>query len=133
MNELSTFIKDEGELNYLAKPAKTEEEGVQIYNAMTNPTGRLKDMVNMEIELDNVFAEKLEMIDQNTGELVESIRCVLITPQGESYQCVSKGVFKAIARMLQLFGTPDTWPAPKKIRPKLITAGKNQVLTIEMC
>lgn len=112
---------------------KTEKEKVAFYNAVNTPTKRLKEMVNMEVEISNVYAEMIDFIDQETREVRPGVRMVFIGPDGVSYQTASKGVYSCTQKLFAIFGTPDTWKHPVKIRPREISKSANyNVLVFEI-
>lgn len=112
---------------------KTEKEKVSFYNAVNTPSKRLKEMVNMELEISHVYAEMIDFIDQETGEATPGVRMVFIGPDGTSYQAASKGVYSCTQKLFSIFGTPDTWKKPVKIRPKEISKSANRnVLVFEI-
>ena len=60
------------------------EQAKVIYNAMNNPTHKLSDFVNKEIVVENFLVEVTEMANEETGELTNAPKCVLISPDGVS-------------------------------------------------
>lgn len=131
MNELALFTKQDGVPTYIGKEAVTEEEGIALYNAMANPSSKLKDMINTPLYITNIYMEKIELTNEETGEVTENVRTVLIDQEGASFQCVSVGVFQAVKRLIAVFGPPAVWQKPMKLVPKLISSGKNQIMTLE--
>lgn len=120
---------------YCSMKAESTEQRTALFNAMTNPTGRLSDLINTEINVVDIYCEMVHMTstDQNTGEYIEQDvpRTVLITESGESYSCVSMGVYSAIKKLIALFGEP-TWNPPLKLMVKQIKKGKNNILNLEL-
>lgn len=111
---------------YSSLVPKTHEEMVNFFNAVNSPTKRLKEMVNLEVEVKNIYAETIDFIDRETGESVPGVRIVLIAPDGTSYQASSKGVFSSVSKLLQIFGEPKRWKNPVKIRPKEVSKGTDR-------
>lgn len=112
---------------------KTHEDKVKFFNAVNMPTKRLKEMINMEVEISHVYAEMIDFIDKDTGEASPGVRMVFISPNGESYQAASKGVYSCTQKLFTIFGTPDTWKKPVKIRPKEVSkAADRNVLVFEI-
>lgn len=110
--------------------AETREDKAKVFNLTNNPTHRLSDCINMEIAIRDIFVELVECESNKTpGEKDVCPRIVLIDDKGESYQCVSFGVFNAIKKIISLMGTP-TWEEPVKLIPKQINKGTNSILTI---
>lgn len=96
---------------------------VAFYNATSNPVNKLKEHVNEVLALSHVSVECVEVTNDD-DEKVVAPRVVLITADGQSYACVSVGVYQSLKRMFTLLGTPDTWTDPVKIKPVLISTKK---------
>lgn len=80
---------------------------------------RLKDCINLELEITDVFAHRVELTNEQTGEIQIAPRIVLITKQGETVECVSEGVHRDLAMLMWLYGKPP-WQTPLLVTPKLI-------------
>lgn len=107
-----------------------EKEKATVYNAMSNPDKRLRDCINMEITIKDVFFEETELTDDKTGEVKTGIRVVLIDDKGVSYSCVSRGIFNACKRLAAVYGNP-TWEPAVKVRVVQISIGATQVLSLK--
>lgn len=106
---------------------------VVFYNATSNPVNKLKEHVNEVLNLVHVSVECVEVCkDDEPEDKVVAPRIVLITDDGQSYGCVSVGVYQSLKRMFTLLGTPDTWTEPVKIKPVLISTKKGQVLSLNL-
>lgn len=111
--------------------ASTMEEKKAFFNLMNNPTARTRECVNMEIALKDIYIEFIEMTNKETGEVTEAPRVVLIDADGKSYASVSYGIYNALKNILQIFG-PPTYDPPLKVRPKQISRGENNIMTLEV-
>lgn len=106
---------------------------IAFYNATGNPANKLKEHVNEVLSLVHVSVECVEVSDENNpDDKVLAPRIVLITEDGQSYACVSIGVYQSLKRMFSLLGAPDTWTEPVKIKPVLISTKKGQVLSLNL-
>ena len=106
---------------------------VEFYNATSNPANKLKEHVNEVLHLVHVSVECVEVgKDDAPDDKVIAPRIVLITDDGQSYACVSVGVYQSLKRMFSLLGTPDTWREPVPIKPVLISTKKGQVLSLNL-
>ena len=111
---------------------KTDAEKKSLFKAMNNPDKKVSDMINLEIELKDIYSEIVELADQKTGEVIKLPRIVLIDSKGIGYQCVSKGMFSALKKLFQIYGMP-TWEKPIKIKIKSIEkASDRKVLTFDV-
>lgn len=119
------------QIAYCSLKANTIEEKKKLYNAQNSPDGKLSDMINMEIAVKDVYVEIVKLTDQNTGEEINAPRIVLIDNEGKSYQCVSIGIFKCLAKIFNLFGTPDKWGSHLSLKVKQVKTSKGSALTLE--
>ena len=111
--------------------AKTPEEKIQLFNIMNNPEKRIADCINIPIEVTDIFVEVVTCVNQETGEVKECPRIVLIDKNGVGYTSVSFGIFSALKKVMQVFGNP-TWKIPVKLVPTQLTKGTNKILTLNM-
>lgn len=122
---------------YCSLPCETEDDKVKIYNVSQSSDHRLRECINMEIEMQNLFIELVELSkkDENgndTGETTVAPRIVIIDSKGETYSCCSTGIYFSLKRICSLYGMPNSWAHPITIIPVLISSGKNQVLSIRL-
>lgn len=118
--------------SYCSMTVTTEKDKKTLFNAINNPSGRLSELINMPIEVADVYVECVECIDRDTGEIKICPRIVFFNSKGESFTAVSLGVFGALKKVFGVFGTPDKWEKPLIIIPKQITKGEFKVLTFEV-
>lgn len=120
-------------LGYTDMNLTDRSAAVAFYNATCNPVNKLKEHVNEVLSLVHVSVECVEVRKEDAPEdKVIAPRIVLITEDGQSYACVSVGVYQSLKRMFTLLGTPDTWAGPVKIKPVLISTKKGQVLSLNL-
>lgn len=126
-NEL---IKVEREMtSWVSFKAESHEDKVKLYNAMSNPDKKIADCINSTILLKDVYCEMIPMVNEETGEINNTPRIVLIDKEGRSYQAVSFGVFNALKRIFDVFGTP-TYETPLAVKVIQISSGKNKMLSL---
>lgn len=129
----SLLVNDSSVLTFSSWKPKTMDEKKAYFNAISSPSKKLGDMINMEIELRHVYAETCEYINKESGEVTSGVRIVLIDKDGLSYNCSSIGVYKALSKVFAIFGTPDTWEDSLPVRVKQIApSADRKVLTLEM-
>lgn len=102
-----------------------------IYNATNNPEYKVADFINKVINVKDVLVEMIVIEDEETGEVEESPRVVLIDDKGKAYQAVSSGMFNAIKKAIQIFGAP-TWDEPLPMLIKQVTVKRGSMLTVEV-
>jgi len=114
---------------FCSLPATTREEKAALFNAMSNPDERLGDHINEIILIKDVFAETIQLTNEETGEIQNVPRIVLIAADGTSYAATSTGIFSALKRVFQLFGTP-TWEEPIPVKVLQVTRKERKLLTL---
>ena len=91
---------------------------VATLQAMTDSTP-LDDVMDTEFELANYVVQPVEMVDEQTGELVNVPRVILVTKDGTAYHAISSGIFSALKNISSILGMPskdnNDWPV--KVTP----------------
>lgn len=111
--------------------AETMEEKALIFNAANNPQHKIADHINKKIMVRDVYAETLELVNKETGEVDKAPRIVLIDDKGEAYECVSVGMFSALKKLIATFGEP-TWEQPIPVVVKQEKVANGSMLTISV-
>lgn len=131
-NSLEISLKNAVQ-SYCSFTPQTREDKVRFFNSVNSPQKRLRECVNMEIHLKDIYAERCEFINRESNEVTPGVRIVFIDADGVSYQAASKGVFTSTQKLLQIMGEPATWEEPVTVVPKQISKGVNQnVLVFEI-
>lgn len=122
--------------SYLSANPSTQDEKINILNAVMNPQHRVADYINLVINVKDVYAE-IVMMDQKkkddsgklveTGEKVPTPRVILIDDKGEGYQCVSWGIYSALNKIMAFMGEP-TWDTPLPLKVTQTQKGTNSIL-----
>ena len=129
LNQIAIVNDEEGKLlglltsrtaSYCSVKPTTDDQKTALFNATNTPTGRLADMINLNICVTDVYMEVVTCVDQATGKETKVPRIVFLCSNGESYQAASKGILQATAKLFQAFGEP-TWAVPIIIQPYQIT------------
>lgn len=131
-------VKQGGSCSMVAPVAGLEIK--DLFNATANPKYRLRECVNMEIPVVAIIAEAVDIkkeVKDAMGnacgiEMVQAPRIVLIDAKGEGYTATSTGIYNSVMRIVSMFGPPENWGEPLKVRPKLITKGADNILTLEL-
>ncbi len=97
--------------SYCSIKGDTREAKVAMYNAINSPDHKLSDFVGKKLNIKDISIERVENPSDETGEMVANARVVLIDENGESYTCVSSGIYSAIKKLVSVFGEPTWEPA----------------------
>ena len=111
--------------------AETMEEKALVFNAANNPQHKVADFINKKIMVKDIYAETLELVNKETGEVDKAPRIVLIDEAGEAYECVSVGMFSALKKLIATFGEP-TWEQPIPVVIKQEKVANGSMLTISV-
>ena len=115
----------------------TRKSAIAIYNAINGADESISDHIGETLEIVNVVAYPITLPDEETGEIINCLRTVLLDKNGKSYTAVSQGITSALSRIFSLVGTPDNgaWekePVKMKIKQVKTRNGNNKVNTIEL-
>ena len=108
---------------------KDKKEETILFNAINNPDYKISDFINTEIVVQNVICEMVQCTNKETGELQSVPRIILITPNNETYQAVSVGIYNSMKKVFAIKGLPETWEEPIKIKIQQVTRGERKMLT----
>lgn len=97
--------------SYCSIKGDTREALVAMYNAINSPDHKLSDFVGKKLNIKDISIERVENMNDETGDMVANARVVLIDDNGESYTCVSSGIYSAIKKLVAVFGEPTWEPA----------------------
>ena len=128
-NELSLESAKDEVITTLPNESRTDK--VKLYNAMNNADQSLKDYVGKELTIVDFVAHSVQLENEQTGEIGNGVRIVLIDDKGVSYACTSTGILGALKKIIGIFGYP-TKKEPYKIIPKMAKGRKFDYLTIEL-
>lgn len=111
---------------------KDKKEETILFNAINNPDYKISDFINTEIVVQNVICEMVQCTNKETGELQSVPRIILITPNNETYQAVSVGIYNSMKKVFAIKGLPETWEEPIKIKIQQVTRGERKMLTFTL-
>lgn len=106
-------------------------KAAKVYNALNNPEYRVADFINKEIAVADVLIEIAEVMSEETGEISQVPRVVLIDDDGKAYQSVSIGMFNAVKNAIKVFGEP-TWDPALTFKIKQRAVKNGSMLTADI-
>lgn len=103
----------------------------ELYNAMNNADVQIGDHIGQIINMRDIIVEPVEIVNDETGEMEKAPRCIIIDTEGHSYTSTSTGIYNALRRLCNVFGSPS-WPngLPVKVR-QINTRGGRRVYTLD--
>ena len=131
--DMMNMLQNPGE-NFLCsiQDDGTRASKVKIYNAINGAENSLTDFIGKPLEIVDVVAHPVQLMDEETGEVVNTVRVVLIDKNGVGYSAVSQGVVNSLARIFQIVGMPSWKNEPVKMEVRQIKTrnGNNKVNTL---
>lgn len=131
MNEIG-FVEGLGssKTTFISFQPQTQEERVKLFRALNTPTYKLSDYINKDLWIKDIVCEEIEIADDN-GTPVKAPRMVLIDLEGNSYNCVSNGVYMAIQKLIMIFGMP-TWENGIHVQVVQVSKGERRMLNLDL-
>lgn len=108
----------------------TDAEKRQLYNAMNNADVQLSDHIGQVINMRDIIIEPVEIVNEETGEAQTAPRCIIIDVDGNTYSCVSKGIYNALHRLCTIFGKPS-WRDGLPVKVRQISRGSRRLFTLD--
>lgn len=136
VEEMPGFVMDLSQpktVSYCSWKPETMEDKKALFNATNNPVHRLKDEINIQINIKHIYCEAVTCVNRDTGEVNQAPRIVFIDENGEGHTACSLGIFSATKKLISAMGEPESWNEPIGIVVKLITKEKDRsVLTFNL-
>lgn len=112
--------------------AVDDRDRVTLFNAVTTPL-KLADQINKQLKIRHIYVEVIQVVSDESGELVNAPRVVLIDDKGVGYQSVSTGIYNATKRLIGLFGDPADWAQPHTVEVQNVSLpGGRHTLTLRV-
>lgn len=113
------------------KPDGNRATAAKIYAAMNNPEFRLADFINKKIKVTDYLIEITEIANEETGELSQVPRVVLIAEDGKSYQATSYGIANSVRNLVQAVGAAP-WAPALEVEVKQRPTKRGSMLTLAL-
>ena len=101
---------------YCSKIVETEKEKKKLFNALETCDALLNDCVGQEIEIQDIYVEEKQVIDEETGELKTKFRTIIFDKSGQTYATGSYGIFNVLKKIVSIYGLPTSWKNPLKVK-----------------
>ena len=120
-----------GGKGFCSMTAVDNKAKVTLFNACSNP-GKISDMIGKQIKMLHFYIEVIQTVSEQSGELVNVPRVVIIDEQGKGYQGVSVGLYNSVKRIVSMFGMPDTWDGPHTVEVQQISLKSGRTFNLLM-
>lgn len=131
-NALTLFSTSASDV-FSSKEVKTLDDKKALFNALESCDVLLNDCVDKVIKIKDVYCEKQEVTDEETGEVRPKYRTILFDVDGKTYATGSYGIYNVIKKLIAIYGLP-TWEEGLKVKviKQKVKDGKSKLsLTIE--
>lgn len=88
---------------------------VRLYSALQN-AAKLSDHLNEPLHMVNAVAQSVQVTDEQTGEMTNSARVIIVTDDDKAYAATSPTLLAGLNTMFGIFGTPNTWEKPIAVK-----------------
>lgn len=102
-----------------------------LFNATSNPV-KISSIIGKTIDLLHFYVEVIQVVSEQTGEIVNVPRVVLIDAMGNGYQGVSIGLYNSLKRIVSMFGMPAEWEAPLTVEVQQIEVKNGRTFNLLM-
>lgn len=119
-------IFDPAALNMRLFTSFPEEESGRVFELIQSSTGKLADLIGKEVAVQHIVAHSVELVDEDTGEVNDADRIVLVTPNGESYACVSNGVRRSLQQIMALTNSMPPWDPAMVLSVKQVNTSRGR-------
>ena len=93
----------------------TREGKIKLYSALQNAE-KLDEHLNEPLDMTNAVAQAVQVTDDQTGEISNTVRVIIVTADGKAYAATSPTLAAGLNTMFGIFGTPNTWTEPLTIK-----------------
>lgn len=115
---------------YTSINLESEENRKLLFKISESADMRVSDNLNKTIMLKDLFLQRYKKVNEETGELENKTRTILIDDKGKSYASASRGLYNSVLRFMSIMGQPNTWEKPIAVIVKEVTLTKGKTYQI---
>lgn len=120
-----------GSAGFCSMTAEDNQSRVTLFNACSNPD-KISSMIGKQIKMIHFFVEVIQTVSEQSGELVNVPRVVIIDEKGKGYQGVSIGLYNSVKRIVSMFGMPETWDKSHTVEVQQIELKQGRTFNLLM-
>lgn len=102
-NSIVDGIRDTSSLVYSSFSGNDKKSKIKLYNAINGDGGRIKEAINKKLEVVDVVIIPAEVVNEDGTRSVVP-RCTLVLKDGTCMNSTSWGVYKALQKVMAVFG-----------------------------
>jgi hypothetical protein len=115
---------------YTSLDTTDKSKRMLIMKALQDCDAKLTENVNKSIMAVDYFAHDVQLKGKEDGEIIETIRLVVIDQEGLCYECVSQTLLRSLQTVAFVFGPPP-WEPPLKLTVKSKRNGERNIYWFE--
>lgn len=93
----------------------TRKGKIKLYSALQNAE-KLDEHLNEPLAMVNAVAQAVQVTDDQTGEVSNTVRVIIVTADNKAYAATSPTLAAGLNTMFGIFGTPNVWTEPLTIK-----------------
>lgn len=130
-NVPSTFMQEAAAGTYISFPMETPADRIAAYNAINNPDAKIADMINKTIKLKDVVMIPVNLVNDETGEVEDAMRSILVAEDGTTYTATATGIFNSLKNIYLIFGTLH-FETPVTVEVNQVATKRGNTLTLKL-
>lgn len=99
---------------YTSLATNSRADKMKLLKAVNNSLP-LVDQAGKSIKIVDVVLQSVEIANENTGTVEDSVRITLITEDGTAYHATSKGIAQSLKQAFGVLGEPNQWEEPLEV------------------
>lgn len=103
---------------------------LQVFAAMSD-SQPVADNLNKPITLANVIVQRVELANEQTGEIGSQPRITFVDTENKAYNVTSPVVLRDVRTLFALVGQPATWKAPITVQFQRLGTGTRKFITMK--
>lgn len=101
---------------YCSIQPESNAEKAALFNALEACDHRLNDEVGKTLQIKDAYIQEYEKVDATTGEPRKAHRTILFDHEGHTHVTASNYLYVSVAKIMDIWGTPDTWSEPLTVK-----------------
>ena len=94
---------------------KTPEGKLRLFGALQD-SEKIDEHLNEVINLKDVVFQSAQVTDEDTGEVSDVVRTILIDDKGRAFSATSGPLVSSLKTMFSILGDPTSWESPIAIK-----------------
>lgn len=111
---------------------KVKDHQRLIVKALGIADKRVEDVLRQKIIVAHIVAHNISPVDPATGEIVQTVRIVFVSPDGSTIAGSGKGIYNSLRNIINIMGSPPWVPGLEIMINPVTTRLGRRTYTIEL-